>query len=279
MTYTCFITRFTAHFAGILTVALGLSTAPATAQQQLEEIARIEVLDGGLTARGTHRAALKVTLAKGWKTYWRSPGDAGTPPRFDWSDSRNVQSVSLNWPTPKVFVLFGMRSIGYKKELVLPIEITLKNPGKPVLLAGAIEFGVCQDVCIPARMTFSQPLDAGAGRNAAIDAALAHQPVTATKAGVRSATCRLSPAGDGVLQIKAEITMPSAGGDEVTVIEPGNPKLWASETTTSRRGNVLTTTGEVAHVSGSSFALDRSQVRITVLGKNRAVDIQGCTPG
>lgn len=272
-------TRFTRLLAATLTLALSLGAVPATAQQKLEEIARIEILDGGLTARGTHRAALKITLAKGWKTYWRSPGDAGIPPRFDWGDSRNIASVSLDWPTPEVFVLFGMRSIGYKDELVLPIEITLKEKGKPVLMAGVVEFGVCEDVCIPARLTFDQPLNARAGRNAAIDAALANQPMSASQAGVRSATCRLSPAGDGTLLINAEINMPPTGGDEVTVIEPGNPKLWASETASSRSGKILSTTGEVAHISGTSFALDRSQVRITVLGKNRAVDIQGCTPG
>jgi DsbC/DsbD-like thiol-disulfide interchange protein len=271
--------RFAISLAAALTLTFGLTTAPAIAQQQLEEIVRIEVLDGGLTARGTHRAAVKLTLAKGWKTYWRSPGDAGIPPRFDWSDSQNVKSISLNWPTPTAFVLFGLRSIGYKNELVLPVEITLKRPGYPVVLAGTMELGVCEDICVPARLTFAEPLNPKAGRNAAIDAALADQPISASQAGVRSATCRLSPAGDGVLEIKAEINMPSMGGDEVTVIEPGNPKLWASETISSRKGKVLSATGELAHVSGSSFALDRSQVRITVLGKNRAVDIQGCTPG
>src|SRR6185295_19860556 len=31
------------------------------------------------------RAGVEIKLQPGWKTYWRYPGDAGVPPRFDWS--------------------------------------------------------------------------------------------------------------------------------------------------------------------------------------------------
>jgi len=272
-------TRFTSLLATAILFAFSLGTPPANAQLGLDELVRIEVLDGGLTQRGTQRAALRIVLAEGWKTYWRAPGDAGIPPRFDWSGSSNVTDVSLSWPTPKVFDLSGFRSFGYEDELVLPIEITTKRPGKPVWLQGIIEFGVCQDVCVPARLSFEQPLDPDAARNPAITAALDARPITAAAAGVGAVTCRLSPSQDGGLLIEASITMPSAGGPEVTVIEPGNPQLWTSETTSSRRGNVLTTTSEVIHLSGTSFALDRSKIRFTVLGKSRAVDILGCTPG
>jgi len=270
--------RLTAVLAALI-VAFGLTDTPARADNHLDALVTLDILDGGLTERGTQQAAIRLSLADGWKTYWRAPGDTGIPPRFDWSDSVNVKSVTLNWPTPDVFDLNGFRSIGYKHELVLPIEITATRPDQPVQLKGSIEIGICQDICVPARLTFDQPLDPKTGRNRIIASALAAQPRSAAQAGVRSATCRLSPAGDGGLRIRAEITMPSAGGEEVAVIEPGNPEIWASETTTSRQGNVLTVIGEVSHVSGTSFALDRSQIRLTVLGKRHAVDILGCTPG
>lgn len=259
--------------------ALGLAALPANAQSGLDDIVRIEVLDGGLTTRGTHQAALRLTLSDGWKTYWRMPGDSGIPPQFDWSRSRNVESASISWPTPEVFNLSGLRTIGYQNELVLPVEITAAKPGQPVHLKGVIEFGICSDICVPARLKFSRTLDPGSPRNPTIVAALAARPFSASEAGVRAATCSLSPSSDGGMRLEARITMPSAGGDEVTVIEPGNPQIWASQTTTTRRGNVLTASSELVHVSGTSFALDRSKVRITVLGRRHAVDILGCTPG
>ena len=39
-------------------------------------------------------------LQPGWKTYWRTPGDSGVPPRFDFSKSDNVEAVTVLWPAP-----------------------------------------------------------------------------------------------------------------------------------------------------------------------------------
>jgi DsbC/DsbD-like thiol-disulfide interchange protein len=262
-------------------IALGLIgslAAQALADSHSERLARIEVLDGGLTARGTYLAALSLTLKKGWKTYWRTPGEAGIPPRFDWGNSSNIAEVAISWPTPKVFELYGMNSIGYYDKLVLPIEITPQQAGQPVTLAGRIEIGVCKDVCVPGALDVSHQLDAKAGRNPAIMAALADQPDTAGQAGVRSATCRLSPIEDG-LRIEASIDMPKAGTDEFTVIEAGTPDVWASPTDTRREGSNLIAAADLISDTSGAFALDRSQIRITVLGSDRAVDIRGCTAG
>ena len=44
------------------------------------------------------------------------------------------------------------------------------------------------------------------------------------------------------------------------------------------QGNTITATSELVSVSGGPIALDRSAVRVTVLGSHHAVDIQGCAP-
>lgn len=261
--------------SAVICAALAL---PAAAGDGIGNPVRLEVLEGGLTPRGTYMAALHLSLSDGWKTYWRAPGDAGIPPLFDWRGSRNVGAVSITWPAPEVFEQNGMRSIGYSHELVLPVEITPTRADKPVRLRGEMELGVCKDICIPSALAFDRHLDAGAARNPAIAAALAQRPYSAVEAGVRATTCRLTPTADG-MQIEARIAMPSAGGREYAVIEPGNPQLWASETRTRRDGDTLVATGELVNQGGGTFALDRSQIRITVLGRDRAVDIQGCLPG
>ena len=171
-----------------------------------------------------------------------------------------------------------MRSIGYKNRLVLPVEITPADPAKPVRLRGKVDLGICKDVCIPETLSFKHDLDASAGRSPAIAAAMAQRPFSASEAGVRAATCRLTPASGG-LKIEARVTMPSAGGQEVAVIEPGDARIWASEPETTRVGDTLIANSTLVHVNKASFALDRSAVRITVLGSKHAVDIRGCTPG
>ncbi len=257
--------------------AFALPTLPAQASPDLEELVQVEVLDGGMTRQGTYQAALRLTLAPGWKTYWRAPGDAGIPPQFNWRGSRNVDGVAMVWPQPEVFLTSGMRTIGYEHELVLPVEVTPSADGQ-VRLKGQIDLGLCSDVCIPGRVTFDHALDPQAGRHPSIAAALAQRPYSATEAGVQAATCHLSPSKHG-MRIEARIAMPPVGGAELAVIEPGDPSLWAAQAQTRREGGTLIASSELLHESGGTFALDRSKIRITVLGNTHAVDIRGCTAG
>lgn len=262
----------------VLALLTGLFPAIATAQSVTEGVVRLEVLDGGMTARGTHQAGLRLTLADGWKTYWRAPGDAGIPPQFDWRGSRNLGAATITWPTPHVFDQNGMTSIGYATQVVLPVEITPARPGQPVRLRGQVEIGICKDVCIPSSLDFDKVLDAAAPRSAAIAAALAQRPYSSDEAKVRIATCALTPI-DGGMRLTARITMPSAGAPEMVVIEPGNPQIWASQAVAVRNGAELTAESDLVHVEKGAYAIDRSQVRITVLGRSHAVDILGCAPG
>ncbi len=69
------------------------------------------------------RAGLHVELVDGWRTYWRSPGVAGLPPRVDWSGSSNVEEVGFRWPAPQRFEFFGFDNFGYEKEVVFPLDV------------------------------------------------------------------------------------------------------------------------------------------------------------
>ncbi len=259
--------------------ALSLLLAPVVAAQgRLSDLVQISVLDGGQTADGQQLAALRLTLKDGWKTYWRAPGDAGIPPSFSWDGSRNLRSVDIVWPAPVIFDQGGMRSVGYIGQLVLPLIITPARTGEKLRLKGEIDFGVCKDICVPARLSFSGELDPAAKRNPAIAAALAQRPFSAREAGVRSATCAVRPSADG-MRIETRIDLPKARGKEVVIVEPGNPNLWASEMSSRRQGRALVSVGEVIHGEGRSFALNRSDIRITVLSRGHAVEIDGCTPG
>ncbi|MBN8973952.1 MAG: cytochrome C biogenesis protein [Rhizobiales bacterium] len=89
-------------------------------------------------------------LQPGWKTYWRTPGDSGVPPRFDFSKSDNVEAVTVLWPAPRPFPDgAGGTSLGYKDQVVLPLRIALKAADKPVVLRMAISYAVCDKLCVP----------------------------------------------------------------------------------------------------------------------------------
>ena len=91
-----------------------------------------------------------IQLQPGWKTYWRTPGDSGVPPRFDFSKSDNVEAVTVLWPAPKKFDDgAGGIALGYKQQVVLPLRIVAKNADKPVTLRANVSYAVCDKICIP----------------------------------------------------------------------------------------------------------------------------------
>jgi len=96
------------------------------------------------------QAGLEIRLAPGWSTYWRYPGDAGVPPRFDFSGSTNVAQVTVSWPAPKELSEAESRSIGYTDNVIFPLRITPRDTHKPVALVLKVDYAVCGQLCIPA---------------------------------------------------------------------------------------------------------------------------------
>jgi DsbC/DsbD-like thiol-disulfide interchange protein len=93
---------------------------------------------------------IDIQLQPGWHTYWRTPGDSGVPPRFDFTKSDNVEAVTVLWPAPQKFDDgAGGTSLGYTRQVVLPLRIVAKNADKPVTLRADINYAVCEKICIP----------------------------------------------------------------------------------------------------------------------------------
>lgn len=93
--------------------------------------------------------ALHIVLQPGWKTYWRSPGDAGYPLQVDVSGSDNVAEARVAWPVPHRFQLFGLQTFGYGEEVAFPVMVAPLTIGAPIALKAKIRYLVCEQVCIP----------------------------------------------------------------------------------------------------------------------------------
>jgi DsbC/DsbD-like thiol-disulfide interchange protein len=260
-----------------LLVCTLLAAQPALANPD-EAVLDAALLEGWTTESGTRMAAFSVTLAPGWKTYWRTPGDAGIPPLFDWSASENLASVRYHWPTPEVFRTAGYQTIGYHDGMMLPVEVTAIDPSQPVLLRATVDMGVCRDICLPAMLQVDTVLTVAGVNSPAIKAALRAQPQAAGAAGLGGISCAVDPTADG-LRLTATIDLPAQGGDETVVFESGIAEVWASEAISRRAGRVLTASADLVAPSGAPFALDRSRVVLTVIGDGQAVEIRGCPAG
>ena len=123
----------------------GASNWIKTEQTSLRLIAATETAKAG----GALSLGLHFKLLPGWKIYWRSPGDAGFPPEPDWSRSKNLASAQLHWPAPLRFSVLGLETLGYKKEVVLPITVKRADALKSLQLACTVRYLVCDEICIP----------------------------------------------------------------------------------------------------------------------------------
>ena len=273
---------FTRTLTNIITAAfLALSPGVGTSQNliSLEDIAKVTVIPGWRTDTGTHIAAIRIEMAEGWKTYWRSAGESGITPRFDWSGSDNLQNVQIHWPIPKVFDPETSRSYGYKGTVVIPVELTPQNSNaQTISMRARMDIGVCEEVCVPMTVNLQAELPASGSSEPSIQASLAHQPTTAKTAGLHSATCTVEPISDG-LRVSANFDLPDQGGAEIVVFELPDKSVWIDEAQSTRSGRHLTAITDFVPPSGAPFLFNRSDLRMTVFGSNGTVDIQGCTAG
>jgi DsbC/DsbD-like thiol-disulfide interchange protein len=149
------------------------TSKPSASNQGFHSLARL--ISGGQQG-DVWLAGIEITLDQGFKTYWRNPGDSGLPPRFDWSGSENVVGTEVRFPAPYRHTDAAGVAYVYGKKVVLPVLIKAKEKGKPVKLVLSAEYGVCKDICIPARADLTLDLTQDGPDRSTIEAALAKVP-------------------------------------------------------------------------------------------------------
>ncbi|WP_372425358.1 protein-disulfide reductase DsbD domain-containing protein [Salinarimonas chemoclinalis] len=140
--------------AGALLAAAALVPAAEAAPTGVspwsdDHASRARLLSGDATPQ-ERWAGLEIEMEPGYRTYWRTPGDSGIPAELDWSGSRNVASVEVEWPAPARFADPYGAYYGYEDHVVLPLRVTPEDPSAPVSLSLSLFYGVCKEICIPA---------------------------------------------------------------------------------------------------------------------------------
>jgi DsbC/DsbD-like thiol-disulfide interchange protein len=199
--------------AALVLAALGLAPEAGASPQMQGLHSRVRLVSGGVQD-GRVLAGVEIVLDRGFKTYWRNPGESGLPPRFEWSGSQNAGAIDLRWPAPKRTEDAGGVSYTYADQVVFPVLVTPADPKAPVRLELALEYGVCKEICIPARAEIALDLTHDVLGEGLVRLALARVPTP-------------QPLGaGGALAILAAEPLPASGDKPriaVTVRSPEGP--------------------------------------------------------
>lgn len=162
------ISRATTLFLAALALFAGpFSSAraaePGASDWAVNEAGRVRLTAAtqGAGTAGSLALGLDFQLQPHWKIYWRTPGDAGYPPKLDWSGSANIGTPVISWPAPKRFELAGLQNHGYKGEVVLPLSAPVTRPGEAVDLKLTVDYLACAEICVPMQARMALALPAG----------------------------------------------------------------------------------------------------------------------
>lgn len=253
------------------------ASVPAAAQTlfaQTTDYATVALHSGVEGDDGTRVALLRMELRDGWKTYWRIPGDSGIPPHFDWTDSENLSTAKTAWTVPQVFETYGDRTIGYKTRMIVPITLTPEDPTKPIRIRLNFTYGVCADICIPAGQEFALDIEPGAPQDGAyfVERANADRLGPPPIGAVQQVQCQIV-AEDGETRLYVGMQVADAFTRPPTIIGEATGATIGRFDTQLQQGGLIA----MARVATNEGAwIDRSTLRLTILGDGRGMVINGC---
>lgn len=170
----------------VSTICLGsalLAAAPSHASSSAwfdAEGGRFRLVTSGQPdASGKLQGVLDIELKRGWKTYWRDPGNSGVPPQIGVTASRNVSAAEFSYPAPQRHDDGYSKWAGYDYPVRLPVSFTVPAPGEPATITADVFLGVCETICVPvqARLELVPAADPDNADDAAlVKAALAALP-------------------------------------------------------------------------------------------------------
>ena len=92
---------------------------------------------------------LKVSMDKGWHTYWRNPGDSGGPIEIDWNLPKGFSISDIKWPLPEKIEYPPLMTYGYEDFVIYPMVLSIPADYSDDYFEMAADILICADVCIP----------------------------------------------------------------------------------------------------------------------------------
>lgn len=148
-----------------LTLLLACASA-AGSQGSPPSHAKVDLVAEGSSFEADRVAWIGILfdLEPGWHIYWVNPGDAGDPPRIQWSVPPGFRAGDIRWPVPVRLPIGSLIDYGYDGRVLLAVPLQVPadyEPGAPSTLAADVRYVICREVCIPAKAHVSLSIPSG----------------------------------------------------------------------------------------------------------------------
>ena len=260
----------------LLVLLFNIVGSSVFSQSPIIGLKSVDIIRGWRQSDDIHIAAINIKLEDGWKTYWRVPGIGGIAPILNWEKSKNIKNISQIWPTPNIYNEYGLQTIGYKDELLLPLQIQPIDKKQPIHLSITIDFGICSDVCVPIQTAVEErlPERTSIGKKKILDT-LEKAILSGKKSPFKIVKCNIIPIKDG-FEVNAFFEgLTSFDKDTLGVVEyPVKQNGWINQKASLVSGNQLNVHATV--YNKSIHFIDRSDLTLTIFTKNKAFEFNGC---
>ena len=122
------------------------ATCAAQAQAPNTQISLVAE-DSSVKPGSSELVGIRFQVPAGWHIYWVNPGDAGEPPRVQWSLPVGWTAGDLQWPTPARLVNPAGIDYGYEGEVTLLTRMKVGGVGGD--LTANLRWLVCKNICVP----------------------------------------------------------------------------------------------------------------------------------
>lgn len=260
----------------LLVLLFNIVGSSVFSQSPIIGLKSVDIIRGWRQSDDIHIAAINIKLEDGWKTYWRVPGIGGIAPILNWDKSKNIKNISQIWPTPNIYNEYGLQTIGYKDELLLPLQIQPIDKKQPIHLSITIDFGICSDVCVPIQTSVEErlPERTSIGKKNILDT-LEKAILSGKKSPFKIVKCNIIPIKDG-FEVNAFFEgLTSFDKDTLGVVEyPVKQNGWINQKASLISSNQLSVHAIV--YNKSIHFIDRSDLTLTIFTKNKAFEFDGC---
>lgn len=255
--------------------ARAASAASSAWSKDMSSRARL-LLGSSAASSLTRQGGIEIALDPGYKTYWRNPGDAGVPPVFNFENSRNIRKAEIAYPAPIGFSDGTGTSYGYKTGVIFPLAFELESADRPAALVCALDYAVCEKICIPARAALS--LEIGlAGLASPFEPALAaarllvplRVPMGETARGLAILAAAWTGADEKSFTVR--VTAPSG---PAPALFADAPSLWAFETKSfePQPGGGVFTVDVVDRPRGTAPVFPK--LSLTLVAESQSIEIE-----